>query len=1164
MKCLACRHDNRALAKFCEECGARLSRTCPHCHAETRPGARFCDTCGHLLETFAVPARPQTGPVTPAGLAEAMRRHRPAEGERRSVTVLFADAVGSTPLAERLGEEQMYSFVRECLSRMTEAVHYYEGYVASFTGDGIMALFGAPIAHEDSARRAVTAAMRMQRSLDQYVSGLTQQHGVLGRFRVGLNTGPVVVGTVTDDLRMDFTAIGDTVNLAARMQQIAEPGCVFISERTYRVVGDYFDCQPLGELTVKGKLQPLLAWRVVGERPVRTRFEVAAERGLARFVGRDRELAVLEECLEMARLGAGQVVLVSGEAGIGKSRLLFELRRRLAGQDVTWIEGRCISYGTNIPYLPVVDLLKNAFGIQEEDNDAEITRRVDDAVAGWEESARGAAPYLKYLLSVDIGDHAVATMDPPERRVGVFQALRAFLIQESLRRRHVVVVEDLHWADEVSREALASLVNVVHSVPVLLVFTFRPGYGDSLEKQAAFTGLTLGRLDDEQSLTLAEHLLQGASLPPELKRLIAGKAEGNPFYIEEVTKGLVETGVLARTNGSYRLQRPLEEVHIPNNIQEVILSRIDRLEADAKRTVQLASVIGREFTARLLDRISDLQATLLHVLGQLTSLELIHEKDLFPELAYIFKHALTHDVAYSMLLTERRRALHRLVGVAIEELYADRLPEHYEILAQHYYQGQDWDKALDYLTKAGDKATDAYASQQALHAYARALEVCEKLGEKTLPIAASIGAKRGFVNFGIGDILAGIDDFHRMVQVGRRLGDRAVEGTGLAYRGLLELYGHDFERSEETLRSALAVVDEGFEQVRPVANLALVQLFAFSNRWADAKPLLRWAQTAPVMPDPFTDAFWNWFRGIVSYWEGRFDQALGILKSLSESAERMVAPRLANWWIRGMALAGQGEYEPALRILRETLDAGERVGAWQVRSRVVNTIGWVFAELEDHEQALEWNRAGVALAGSIAGLPNPEIEFNARLNLADNLVALGQPDAAEQEFKTVEAVVRNPTPAQRWLLWRYSLHFFASYGELWLDRGHPSKALAYADECLQLAEHSTSRKYVVRSRRLRGQAFLAQGRFDHAEQELSTALQLAIDLANPPQLWKTHAAVGDLRRAQGNIEDVRRAYGRALSVIEAMAAGLTDDKLRETLLHSQRVAQVRRAANVQQ
>ncbi|MGH3927127.1 MAG: hypothetical protein ACRDTT_30380, partial [Pseudonocardiaceae bacterium] len=377
-------------------------------------------------------------------------------------------------------------------------------------------------------------------------------------------------------------------------------------------------------------------------------------------------------------------------------------------------------------------------------------------------------------------------------------------------------------------------------------------------------------------------------------------------------------------------------------------------------------------------------------------------------------------VAYSTLLAERRRVLHRVVGAAVEELYPDRLAEHYEVLAHHYFEGQDWDKALDYLTKAGDKATEAYANQDALRFYARALDVCERLGDETLPTSASLAVKSGFVNFGIGDIPAGIADLDRMVEAGRRLGSRPLEGTGLAYRGFLELYDHDFERAEETLRSAWEVVEEGFEEVRPLVSLSLAQLFAFSNRWAEAKPLLGWAETAPVMQDPFTEGLWNWSRGLIDYWRGHFHKALRILEDLSEPAERIVTIRLANWWVRGMALASRGEYESALALLRKTLDMCELVGDWQVRPRVVNTVGWVFAELEDHEQALGWNRSGVELAGSIPGLPDPEIEMNARLNLGDNFAAMGRAEEADEQFKTVETVVRNPEPAQRWVLWRYS------------------------------------------------------------------------------------------------------------------------------------------------
>jgi tetratricopeptide (TPR) repeat protein len=820
---------------------------------------------------------------------------------------------------------------------------------------------------------------------------------------------------------------------------------------------------------------------------------------------------------------------------------------------VTWVEGHCISYGANVPYLPVVDLLKNTVGVQDEDGDAKVVRRVDDVVAAWETSARGAAPYLKLLLSVDPGDDAVATMDPQERRVEVLQALRTFLLQESAGRPHVIVVEDLHWADEMSKEALAVLADAVPSAPVLLVLTYRPGYLHPLGDHGHPVSLTLGSLEDEDSVALVEGILHGSTLPSELQRLIAGKAEGNPFYVEEVTKALIEGGIMVRTNGSYALQRPVEEIHIPESIQEVVLSRIDRLEREAKQAIQLASVIGREFRARLLERISDLEAKLSEVLGELQALELIYEKALFPELAYIFKHALTHDVAYGTLLEQRRRRLHRLVGTAVEELYPDRLAEHYETLAHHYWEGQDWQKALDYLDKAGDKATAAYANHDALHYYARALEVCETLGDTALATAASLGEKRGQVNFGVGELPAAIADLDRTVVAGRRLGDRSIEGKGLAFRAFLEVYNHDFEQAEVTLQSAWAIIGEGFDEVRPMASLAMGNLLAVSNRMPELLPLLDSVAALPAMPDAFSDGLWNWNQGLIDFWRGHFDTALETLEGISERAERNVTNRLFNWWIRGLALAGRGDYESALSILRKTVDMCERVGDWQVRGRVVNSIGWVFAELEDHEQALRWNRSGMELVGRVSSMPDAEVEMNTRLNLCDNLDALGRREEAEDQFKTVEAAVRHPNKVQLWLLWRYSLHFFSSYGAHLLGRGDPAGALAHADECLQVADETGSEKYLAKGRQLRGQSLMALGRLDDAERELSTALEAALELANPPQLWRAYAAIGDLRRAQGRALDARESYGEALSLVESVAAGLTDESLRQTLRHSPRV-----------
>jgi len=1166
MLCRSCGHDNSETASFCDQCGAALVDVCPNCGAQLGGAALFCGSCGHrIVEPSKRAPAPDPLTYTPPHLAEKILRDRAAlEGERRTVTVLFADAMGFTPISERLDEEQVYELMQGCLARMMDAVHRYEGTITQFTGDGVMALFGAPIAHEDAARRAVAAALEMQKSLDDHAAEVKKRYSIECRFRVGLNTGPVVVGKISDSLDMDYTALGDTVNLAARMEQLAEPGAVYLSENTYRAVQDYFECEPLGALTVKGKAGPVVAYWALRERPVRTRLERAVERGLTPFIGRDQELTVLRGYLEQAKRGQGQVVFVSGEAGIGKSRLLLEFRRSILDEAATWLEGHCISYGKNIPYLPIIDILKGNFGVQEADNDAAIIRKVDEGTAHWDEGAEATVPYLKYLLNVDPGDPAVTVMDPMERRAGVFDSLRALLPQESRRRPLVVVVEDLHWVDEMSEEALAALVDVVASAPVLLVLTYRPAYAHSLGERTYYSRLALGQLRPEESVVMAEGVLQVATLPQQLQQLITSKAEGNPFYVEEVTKSLVESGVLRKTNGSYSVERALEQIRVPDTIQEVILSRIDRLERQAKEAIQLASVIGREFTVRLLNRISHIEAKMDELLAELKSLELIYEKAYFPELSYMFKHALTHDVAYSTLLVERRRALHRVVAAAIEELYADRLPEHYEALAHHYYQGQQWQKALDYLVKAGDKATAAYANQDALEYYARALEVCERLGESALATAIFVARSRGVVDYTVGDFHAYAADSDRMAVAARSLGDRRLEGMALARRGTAEFWDHDFETAEGTLKAALAIGDEGFNDVRFVASSELASMYVVINRHAEAEPLTRTAEDlAPKVGDRLTEAWWGVSGSLGSIWAGRFNEALEVLERWRGAAEkgRQITTLLWHRWEEALARGGRGEYQQALVLLTDVLAICTRVGDLHTRARNLNTIGWLYGELQDHQQAMEWNTRGVEAAVE-ANLPDPEVESNARLNLGDDLLALGRPDEAEEQFQKVEQVVRNPRPQDRWMLWRYSQRLFHSYGELWLVRGDHGRALAYADECLALAEQSDSRKNIVKGCRLRGQVLLPQGKLAEAEKELAAALEIAQQVGNPPQLWKTQAALGDLRKAQGRPEDARQAYRDALAVIQGVAAGLSDESLRDTFLNSEHVQGIRLAAEI--
>jgi class 3 adenylate cyclase/tetratricopeptide (TPR) repeat protein len=1101
LRCLACGRTAGALARFCEGCGAPLAVRCPNCQSEVGPSACFCGSCGHPLDgpqpraSSVTAADPRD--YTPAHLAERILRDRATvEGERRTVTVLFADAVGSTPLAERLGEEEMYAFMQGALSRMLDAVHHYEGHVASFTGDGVMAVFGAPIAREESERRAVSAALRLQRSLADYAAEAKERHGLASFFRVGLHTGPVVVGKVSDELAMEFTAIGDTVNLAARMEQIAEPGAVYLTGATHDPIAAYFECEALGIRTVKGKAEAVPVYRAVRERPARTRFEVATERGLAPLVGRRDELELLERHLARVGGGRGQVVFLSGEAGIGKSRLLLELRRRVAGRGMIWLDGHCISYGRQIPYLPLIGVVKRAFGVEETDDEGAILARLAEGSSTWGEAARSTVPYLRYLLSVDPGDARVAGMDPRERRAGILDALRVMILEESAQGPLVVAVEDLHWVDELSRQALTALIDVVPTAPVLLLLTSRPGSAFPLVDRAYVARVALDRLAEKESGDLVRGALGAAALPSELEALVATKAEGNPFYIEEVLRSLLETGVLHRSDGSYSLNLSGGEVRIPGTIQEVILARIDRLEHEARDAIQLASVIGREFTLRLLARISELEARLETALGELKALELIYEKAYFPELAFMFKHALTQDVAYSMLVSERRRVLHQVVAAAVEELYVDRLPEHYEMLAHHYSEAGEWAKAIDYLAKAARKAAAAAANDDALAYYSRALEGCERLGDAALPTVVNLAQRRASLSVAIGRFGDAIGDFDRMLVAAAALGDRRLEGRALAYRGHAELWGHQPERAEATLLSAIAFAGEQeLVEIRVLASMVLSYLYVTYNRHREADAHLDFVREHSAELDGFGRALWGLLGPLVELWAGRLDAALELAEKEEEHGAGVTGRRLFHRWNETHIRATKGQYEAALRLLEETLATCERVGDVVIGVRCLNTMGYVYGELQDFTRAMEWNQRGVAAAVAIKA-PVPEVEINARLNLAENLLALGRLDEAEEHFRQVEAVVRDP--GVRWARWRYAQRFFHSFGEYWLIRGDPVRALALAEECLELAEQSGSRKNIVKGRRLRGQALLANGTLDAAEPDLVAALQLGERWATRP------------------------------------------------------------------
>jgi class 3 adenylate cyclase/pimeloyl-ACP methyl ester carboxylesterase len=730
VKCPGCQIEAPSDAEFCPDCGLSLLVSCPQCRTSNSAGNRFCKKCGHAMgsarssaesERFAAPSA-----YTPQHLAEKILTSRAVlQGERKLVTVLFVDVSGFTALSEKLDPEDVHGLMDRAFELMLGEVHRYEGTVNQFLGDGLMALFGAPIAHEDHSARAVHAALSIQRVLGAYRDELLAKRGIEFRARMGLNSGAVVVGKIGDNLRMDYTAVGDTTNLAARLLALAEPGQILVSEDIVKAVGPYFALQPLGEVSVKGKTLPVRPYRVEGTRSVRSRLEAESERGLTPLVGREHELALLRDSFAEAQAGHGQAVFVYGEAGIGKSRLLLEFRHHAEAAGARWILGRCVSYGHAIAHLPVLDFVRDLFGIKEGDDLETMQEKLADGVREAGDDVAWTIPFLRALFSLDPGDAAVKAMIPVQRKGRTAEAVRDLLLAHATTHPLVLVVEDLHWIDPHSEDILRLLLDGTAAAPLMVVLTYRPGYAQTFGERTYFTRITLRALPEVQTAAMVERVLQG-DVPAEASRLVARKAEGNPLFVEELAKSLVEDGTLERVGGSYRLARPLADAHIPDTIQGVIMARIDRLPEASKTALQIASVIGREFTARLVERVATLERDAPKALGELRTVELIYEKARSPELEYMFKHALTHDVAYESLLRQRRRELHCRTGEVIEELYADRLPEFYETLAFHYTRGESWERAVDYLLKSALKARASFDYPEGGRLCAEAIEILQR------------------------------------------------------------------------------------------------------------------------------------------------------------------------------------------------------------------------------------------------------------------------------------------------------------------------------------------------------------------------------------------------------------------------------------------------------
>ena len=1052
----------------------------------------------------SVPAALAPAPLTytPSYLAEKILTTRSAlEGERKQVTVLFADLKGSMELLADRDPEEARQLLDPVLERMMAAVHRYEGTVNQVMGDGIMALFGAPLAHEDHAVRACYAALRMQEAVKQYATEVQRTHGVPLHMRVGLNAGEVVVRSIGSDLHMDYTAVGQTTHLAARMEQMAMPGSTLITAAVLALAESFIAVKPLGPVPVKGLATPVEVYEVVDVGPVRTRLQAAVARGLTRFVGRAPELNTLHQALTQAGAGHGQVVALVGEAGVGKSRLVYEFLHAQHTRGWLLLTSNAVAYDQATPYLPVVDLLKGYCGIDTRDDQRRQREKVVGKVLGLDAALHPTLPALLALLEVPVDEPQWQTLDPPQRRQRTLDALTRVLLRESQVQPLLVVFEDLHWIDTETQALLESLVESLPTCRLLVLLNYRPEYQHGWGSKTYYTHLRLDPLPPASAEAfLADVLGDDPSLTP-LTTLLIARTEGNPFFLEESVRTLVETGGVVGAPGAYRLAQALPTIQVPATVQAVLAARIDRLPPEEKHLLQTAAVIGTEASLPLVQAIADVPEAALHQgLAHLHAAEFLSETWLFPERAFAFKHALTHEVAYSSLLQERRRTLHARIIEAMETLYADRLADHVERLAHHALRGAVWEKAVTYCCQAGTKAFARSAHREAVTCFEQALAALQRLPEcrGTLEQAIDLRFELRTSLLALGDLGRLLDHLRAAQTLAEALDDARRLGWVLSHLSAYFWQASEHDRALDAGHQALTRAVQLRERALEVTtHVRLGQVYHARGDYRRAVDVLRRNVASlagehnrerfglPGAASVFSRTWLSWcLAACGAFAEGLTQGEAGM--QIAEGSTHPYTLTLAYLGIGGVHLA-QGD----LRLAMARLERG--LGLCQVW-----TLPILFPMVASH----------VGYAWALAG------------RVAEALPLLQQ--AVEQ----AGAMRRKDSHALRvaWL------------SEAYLLAGRSAEALPLAQHALELSCAHKERGHEAWTHRLLAAIYAHQAPAEAvpAAAAYRQALTLAEDLGMRPLQAHCHRGLGMLYAATGQREPARTALATAMAMYRAM------------------------------
>ena len=1093
MKCPSCQFDNPEGMNFCGKCGGSLTIDCPACGHQNLAGSRFCTQCkGKIAHTDVVPAYARRSALeyTPRFLLERAFKYKSTMiGERKLVSVLFADVADFTTIAEKLDPEDVHEIMDDCFGILGREIHQTGGTINQYTGDGVMALFGAPIAYDDHIRPACHAALQVQKRMKEFHRKIVKRYDVTFKLRIGIHTGPVVVGAIGDNLRLDYTAVGDTTNLAARLESMAEPGTILVSKRVFQNAKNHFLFDNVGQRIVKGKKEPVEVFLLVRERALKHVESNDVRTGIP-FVNRKKEIALLTNVFEKSIEHGPIITAITGEAGIGKTRLFKHFSRSIVKKRALLLEGRCRPYGQLTALFPLKRMFRFYFNLHEQDSDDQVQSKIQNTLKGTE-----ASVFLDHLFDLFSGVEKKIEdfhLTIEWKKKVLFRAIRDLLASISKDKPVIMVINDMQWADASTREFLMFLTQSPKKIPVLIVCMGRSEPGIWFP-DLTMEPIRLNPLSGRQATDLLTSILKTRCFDPNICKKIVAKAGGNPLFLVEMGEALKRQGLIDSEKSQYTFEVPVHNIETPESIQGILAARLDALHSDLKHLIQLAAVIGQEFSYDLLEPLTESPKNLSNLLEEAVKQGILEQNFSNDRPQYQFKQPLMQEVAYHSLLRRNRRRFHQVVGKTIETLYPKNLKANFGLLAHHFYEAKNWPKAFGYTLEAMEQASYSYACQEALTSIDRALDIISKgQWERSDVKSLDLFFRKGKIHFCMGQMGAAKIVFENLLLEARHLCDRNTEAEALFRLGWISFYMHQPRSAQTLLIKAIRLSrQKDFPEILLKATGFLGFVYAVLGNLKEAAYLLTEAFDLGVKLDTSEGKAWTLVNLARYYnWIGEFEKTLELCRQLHMLNQEIRSPyfRILLYFIQGSAYGALGQIDKAKQQLKAGLKQLEGVDDKFWRPRFLNMLGWVHAEIGEFQDAVRLNKQSLEEAISTG---DPEIIHNAQINLGENYLAMNDLSGAKDMLESVWQEVKKPGIS--YTRWRYKTRLFIAMGELYGRLGDNKKGLDSIRKAMNLTRKSGAKKQTAQAL-LAKSRLLSQSRPSLIQKSLEKALTLSLEM----------------------------------------------------------------------